>query len=115
MKKEDALNALAALGQETRLDVFRVLVRAGAEGMTAGAIAEALDVRANTMSTHLAVLARTGLIRSQRKGRSIVYFTDLGIMQGLVTYLLEDCCGGNPELCAPLIELVDGSRRKAGC
>ncbi|MTH95291.1 helix-turn-helix transcriptional regulator [Roseibium sp. RKSG952] len=103
MDKNNALDALAALGQETRLDVFRLLVRAGGEGMTAGAVSEALQVRANTLSTHLGVLSRSGLIEAERKGRSIVYSAQIGVMQGLVNYLLEDCCGGNPDLCAPVM------------
>ena len=106
MEKEDALNALAALGQETRLDVFRLLVKAGKDGMTAGAISEALDVRPNTLSTHLGALSRSGLVSSERDGRSIHYRADLRTMQFLVTYLLQDCCGGNPDLCAPIVNLV---------
>lgn len=109
MEKEDALNALAALGQETRLDVFRLLVKAGKEGMTAGAIADALNVRSNTLSTHLAALSRSGLVQAVRDGRSIHYSADLTTMQFLVTYLLQDCCGGNPELCAPIANLVNSN------
>lgn len=106
MEKKTALDALAALGQETRLDVFRLLVKSGQKGLTAGAISHALDVRPNTLSTHLGVLSRSGLVHASREGRSIIYSANLGGMQGLVTYLLQDCCGGNPELCAPLISLV---------
>ncbi len=113
MEKEDALNALAALGQETRLDVFRLLVKAGKEGVTAGAIAEALDVRPNTLSTHLSALSRSGLVHSERDGRSIHYSADLGTMQFLVTYLLQDCCGGKPELCAPIAGILGSS--EASC
>jgi len=108
MEKEDALNALAALGQETRLDVFRLLVKAGKEGMTAGAISDALDVRPNTLSTHLGALARSGLVHAERDGRSICYSAKLTTMQALVTYLLQDCCGGNPELCAPIASMAAG-------
>jgi len=111
MEKEDALNALAALGQETRLDVFRLLVKAGKEGMTAGAISDALKVRPNTLSTHLGALSRSGLVHAERDGRSIHYAADLGTMQVLITYLLQDCCGGNPELCAPFVNLA----RAASC
>ncbi|MHA7776510.1 ArsR/SmtB family transcription factor [Roseibium sp. M-1] len=111
MEKEDALNALAALGQETRLDVFRLLVKAGKEGMTAGAISDALDVRPNTLSTHLGALSRSGLVRAERDGRSICYRASLETMQVLVTYLLQDCCGGNPELCAPIASMA----ASAGC
>lgn len=115
MEKESALNTLAALGQETRLDVFRLLVKAGKKGLTAGAIAEALDVRPNTLSTHLGALSRSGLVRAERDGRSIHYRADLGTMQSLLTYLLQDCCGGNPELCAPIAALVGaGGRSKPG-
>ncbi len=106
MEKEVALDALSALGQETRLDVFRLLVKAGQEGMTAGAIAEELDVRSNTLSTHLGVLSRSGLVHASRDGRSIIYGADLGAMQELVRYLLQDCCGGNPDLCGPLIAAI---------
>lgn len=108
MEKEDALNALAALGQETRLDVFRLLVKAGKEGMTAGAISDALEVRPNTLSTHLGALSRSGLVHAERDGRSICYRADLQTMQVLVTYLLQDCCGGNPELCAPIASIAAG-------
>ncbi|WP_305986930.1 helix-turn-helix transcriptional regulator [Roseibium sp. MMSF_3544] len=113
MEKEDALHALAALGQETRLDVFRLLVKAGKEGMTAGAIADALNVRPNTLSTHLAALSRSGLAKAERDGRSIHYSADLTTMQYLVTYLLQDCCGGNPDLCAPIANLASGKKSKA--
>jgi ArsR family transcriptional regulator, arsenate/arsenite/antimonite-responsive transcriptional repressor len=106
MEKETALTAFAALGQETRLDVFRLLVKAGQEGMAAGAVSDALDVRANTLSTHLSVLSRSGLVRARREGRSIVYQADLTAVQNLVAYLLNDCCGGKPELCLPLAGLL---------
>ncbi|MBD1547381.1 ArsR/SmtB family transcription factor [Roseibium aggregatum] len=107
MKKELALDALAALGQETRLDVFRLLVKAGKEGMPAGAISDALDVRPNTLSTHLGVLSRSGLVHAERDGRSILYRADLAAMGDLVTYLLQDCCGGRPELCAPVLSCLE--------
>lgn len=103
MEKNDALEALAALGQETRLDVFRLLVKAGKDGLSAGAIADRLNVRPNTLSTHLNLLARAGLARSTRDGRSILYTADLGAMQGLLAFLMEDCCDGNPEICAPFL------------
>jgi ArsR family transcriptional regulator len=106
MEKNEALNALSALGQETRLDVFRLLVKAGKEGMTAGAISEALEVRSNTLSTHLGALSRSGLVQAERDGRSICYRASLETMHILVTYLLQDCCGGNPELCAPFLNMM---------
>lgn len=104
MEKAAALEALSALSHETRLDVFRLLVMAGSAGLYAGEIAERLDVRQNTMSTNLAVLARAGLIRSQREGRSVRYLADLDGMRRLLAYLMEDCCRGRPETCRPLLD-----------
>jgi DNA-binding transcriptional ArsR family regulator len=115
MEKKDALRALAALGQETRLDVFRLLVKAGKEGMAAGAISDALNVRPNTLSTHLSALSRSGLVQAERDGRSIHYRADLSVMGALTTYLLQDCCGGKPELCAPIMTILDdGDCRETG-
>lgn len=104
MDKNAALDAFAALAQPTRLDVFRLLVRAGPGGMPAGAIAEALDVRQNTMSANLSVLLQAGLVRNRREGRTIRYFADMEGMRGLVAFLLQDCCGGNPDLCRPVLD-----------
>jgi DNA-binding transcriptional ArsR family regulator len=107
MDRKDTLEALSALSQGTRLDVFRLLVRAGPDGLYAGDIAARLAVRQNTMSTNLGVLARAGLVRREREGRSIRYVADLDGMRGLLAYLMEDCCGGRPETCEPLLkELV---------
>ncbi|KZY43156.1 transcriptional regulator [Roseovarius sp. HI0049] len=91
------------MSQPTRLDVYRLLLKAGETGMAAGEIADALGVRQNTMSANLAVLHQAGLVRNTREGRSIRYFADLDGTRGLLAFLLEDCCGGNPELCQPLI------------
>jgi ArsR family transcriptional regulator, arsenate/arsenite/antimonite-responsive transcriptional repressor len=104
MDNKRTLEALSALSQSTRLDVFRLLVKAGPGGLCAGEIAERLAVRQNTMSTNLGVLARAGLVRSEREGRSIRYAADLDGMRGLLAYLMEDCCGGRPETCAPLLK-----------
>lgn len=104
MDKSDALTAFAALSQDTRLDAFRLLVQAGDKGMLAGAIAETLEVRQNTMSTNLSVLMNAGLLRNEREGRAIRYFANMNGLQGLLGFLLQDCCGGRPELCRPLIE-----------
>ncbi|WP_281857613.1 ArsR/SmtB family transcription factor [Litoreibacter halocynthiae] len=106
MDKNHALDAFAALSQATRLDVFRLLVKAGDAGMPAGDIGDALDVRQNTMSTHLSVLTRSGLIRNTRDGRSIRYFVDMDGMRGLLAFLMEDCCGGCPDLCQPVIDEI---------
>ena len=104
MDNENALQAFAALGQQTRLDVFRLLIKAGGKGMSAGEIGVVLDVRQNTMSANLSELARAGLIRSKREGRSIRYFADMNGLRALLGFLLEDCCGGQPELCQPLLD-----------
>jgi DNA-binding transcriptional ArsR family regulator len=106
MDKTHALDILAALGQETRLDAFRLLVRQAPDGLPAGEIAARLGVVQNTMSAHLAVLARSGLIAGQRKGRSIEYRVDHAAMRGLLTYLMQDCCQGAPEICAPLFDVI---------
>ena len=106
MNKPQALDALAALAHETRLDVFRLLVQAAPEGVAAGEIADRLGVLQNTMSTHLGVLARASLIRRERDGRVIRYSADFDGMQKLLTYLLQDCCRGNQSICAPLLESV---------
>ncbi len=97
---------LAALAQDTRLEAFRLLVGQEPHGMAAGEIARRLAVPHNTMSAHLAVLSRAGLARSERHSRSIVYRADLDHLRELITFLLQDCCGGRPELCAPLIEAL---------
>ncbi|SDU34226.1 helix-turn-helix transcriptional regulator [Stappia sp. ES.058] len=101
MDKKAAIAALSALGQETRLDVFRHLVTAGPEGVGAGDLAQELDVRANTLSTHLAALARAGLISAERAGRAIRYRADHDGIRALFDFLLHDCCKGRPELCGP--------------
>lgn len=104
MDANHALKAFAALGQPTRLDVFRLLIKAGASGMSAGEISATLDVRQNTMSANLSILAQSGLIRSERQGRSIRYFADMAGVRALLAFLMEDCCGGCPEQCQPLID-----------
>lgn len=106
MDKSLALSAFAALGQPTRLDVFRALIRAGGAGMLAGELSRALEVRQNTLSTNLAILLNAGLVRNERQGRAIRYFADLDGVRALLGYLMEDCCGGNPELCQPVIDEI---------
>ena len=103
MENESAILALGALAQTTRLDTFRLLVRHEPDGLAAGDIARALDVPQNTMSAHLATLARAGLVTSQRQSRSIVYRADLDTLRALTLFLVKDCCGGRAELCEPLI------------
>ncbi|WP_421787519.1 ArsR/SmtB family transcription factor [Hyphobacterium sp.] len=104
MDKINALGALGALAQESRLDVFRLLVKAGDNGLPAGEIAAHLNVRQNTMSTHLGILTRAGLIRRRREGRVIRYAADFNGMRGLIGFLMRDCCGGVPEIVRPLAE-----------
>lgn len=107
MENKTAIPALAALAQGTRLDVFRLLVRHEPGGLPAGEIARKLGVPHNTMSAHLGQLSRSGLIRSTRQGRSIIYRADLAAVRRLVAFLLENCCGGASEACvAPLADLV---------
>lgn len=106
MDKSSALDAFAALGQPTRLDAFRLLIKAGEAGLAAGEVSDALGVRQNTMSANLSVLMRAGLIRSRREGRSIRYFADMDGLRGLLAFLMEDCCGGCPDLCRPVIDAL---------
>jgi DNA-binding transcriptional ArsR family regulator len=101
MKQTDALTALAALAQETRLSVFRHLVIAGPHGAAAGDIAGALKVAAPTLSFHLKELEQARLVVSRRESRSIIYSANYERMRALLSFLMEDCCRGNPQLCAP--------------
>jgi DNA-binding transcriptional ArsR family regulator len=103
MEIDSAVQALSALGQESRLRVFRLLVRRGPEGMPAGDIAEQLKVPANTMSSHLAVLSRAGLVASCKQGRSVIYAIDVVGTRKLLAFLVQDCCQGSPKICQPLI------------
>ena len=106
MDSNHATNTFSALSQQTRLDVFRLLVKAGEKGMLAGEIGQALGVRQNTMSANLNVLLHAQLVRNERQGRAIRYFVDTDTMRGLLAFLLEDCCGGRPELCQPVIDRI---------
>ncbi|MCB1972573.1 MAG: helix-turn-helix transcriptional regulator [Geminicoccaceae bacterium] len=106
MEKNCAIASLSALAHDIRLDVFRLLIRAGPEGMAAGEIAAALDIRANTLSNNLTVLSTAGLLRAVREGRSIRYFAEMETMRGLLAFLMQDCCGGRPELCQPVLDQI---------
>ncbi len=103
MDNSEVIGALSALAQTTRLDKFRGLVRYEPEGVAAGELARLASVPQNTMSAHLAILARAGLVRGERRSRSILYRADLLRFREVALYLLKDCCGGRPEICAPLI------------
>lgn len=107
MESEIAVFALAALAQTTRLETFRLLVRHEPEGLAAGEIANRLAIPANTMSAHLGVLSRAGLVSAERRSRSIIYRADLNRLRDLTIFLLEDCCQGRADLCEPsLAELA---------
>src|SRR5438552_10768454 len=99
MEKIDAVAALAALAQDNRLDVFRLLVQAGPSGMAAGDIAEALDLAPNTLTFHFDKLRAAGLISVQRDGRSMIYAARFETMNNLLGYLTENCCGGRADRC----------------
>lgn len=99
MEAMAAVAAFGALAQETRLAVFRLLVQAGPDGMMAGEIAEALKVPASTMSHHLATIERAGLATSRRESRSIFYAANYEGIRALISFLMEDCCQGRPEIC----------------
>lgn len=100
---ESEIEAFAALSQPTRLLAFRLLVKHEPEGLPAGEVSRLLEVPQNTMSTHLGILTRAGLISSQRQSRSIVYRAEIDRVRELASFLVSDCCGGRPELCAPLV------------
>ncbi|MFY9957779.1 ArsR/SmtB family transcription factor [Bradyrhizobium sp.] len=94
-----AISGLAALAQPTRLAIFRLLVKHEPIGVTAGVIAETIGAPHNTLSTHLAILVRAGLLRSSRDGRTIIYRSDVEGMRSVIAFLVNDCCEGHPELC----------------
>src|SRR5450755_3256376 len=106
MESNGAVRRLSALAQAPRLAIFRLLVKVGPDGAPAGMIARALDVAPNTLSAQLNLLANAGLITSRRDGRSIIYAADIDAMSELLLYLMEDCCQGRPEVCAPLADSV---------
>lgn len=103
MQSEEAVAALAALGQATRLQTFKLLIQAGAEGLRAGDIAATLGVPRNTLSNHLNILTAAALISSQRASREIIYRADLSRLASLTSFLVEGCCAGRAERCEPTI------------
>jgi DNA-binding transcriptional ArsR family regulator len=106
MEADDAVAALSALAHPGRLAIFRLLVRAGKGGLPAGEIAHQTGSKANTLSSNLAILTHAGLASSRREGRSIIYMADFEAMSGLLTFLMEDCCAGEPAICGPVSESV---------
>jgi ArsR family transcriptional regulator, arsenate/arsenite/antimonite-responsive transcriptional repressor len=103
MESTQAIDVFAALSQSTRLDTFRLLMEHEPEGLPAGEIARRLEVPQNTMSSHLAILSRAGLIDSERHSRSIVYRAVVERVREIASFLVQDCCGGRSELCEPLV------------
>ena len=103
MQLPTAVEALSALAHTSRLAVFRLLVRAGSEGMAAGDIAREVGALPNTLSTHLTILGHAKLIQSRRDGRSVIYSADYDGMRGLLGFLVADCCAGRPEICGDLL------------
>lgn len=103
MESSVAVPALAALAQSTRLDTFRLLVQHEPGGLPAGELARLVDVPQNTMSAHLATLSRAGLVQGERRSRSIIYRAKLDQIRDLTLFLLKDCCGGDAQMCAPII------------
>ena len=111
METSDAASALSALAHAGRLEVFRLLVRAGEPGLSAGDIARATKALPNTLSDKLSILSRARLIRSRRDGRSIIYTADFAAMAALLGFLLDDCCAGAPQVCAPLADILERTAR----
>jgi ArsR family transcriptional regulator, arsenate/arsenite/antimonite-responsive transcriptional repressor len=109
MEKTDAVAALAALAQDNRLDVFRLLVQAGHDGMPAGAVADALDLAPNTLTFHFDRLRMAGLVNVRRDGRSMIYAAQFEKMNALVGFLTDNCCGGTP--CTPAAECKPARKR----
>ena len=101
MEEHQAIRALSALAHESRLRIFRLLAKEGTEGLAAGKIAERLELPAATLSFHVKELLSAGLVVDRRESRSIIYSLNASVMQCLLGFLLDDCCGGQPELCGP--------------
>ena len=108
MEITEAVKALSALAQDSRLEVFRLLVRAGSDGLAAGDISHHVGIPPATLSFHLNQLSQAGLVTSQRNGRSIIYSIDVERIQSLLGFLMDDCCQGRPELCSPNV----GARKR---
>lgn len=103
MDERQALIAFGALSQETRLKLLRLLVVAGREGVAAGTLAEQVEVSPSNVSFHLKELERSGLVTTRRDARSIIYTAEYDALSGLIRFLMEDCCSGRPEICAPAV------------
>jgi DNA-binding transcriptional ArsR family regulator len=106
MKSKDAVAALSALAQDTRLVVFRHLMQCLPDGVAAGDLAAKLKVPPSTLSSHLAILGRAGLVTSTREGRTIYFSADQEGIRDLLQFLIKDCCRGKPEICSRLVEVI---------
>lgn len=104
MNRGQALSAFAALSQDTRLSIIRLLVKVGPDGVTAGDIADEVGVSASNLSFHLKELQHAGLVAARRNARSIIYSADYTALRGLIGFLMKDCCGGRPEICGPILD-----------
>jgi ArsR family transcriptional regulator len=113
MEKSDVVAALAALAQDSRLDVYRLLVQAGPDGMPAGSVANALDLAPNTLTFHFDRLRQAGLVTVRRAGRSMIYAARYDTMNALLGYLTDNCCGGAPEQCAPAAACTPARPKRA--
>jgi ArsR family transcriptional regulator len=107
LKSSAAVEALSALAHDGRLAVFRLLIRAGTDGIAAGEIARRLDILPTTLSTNVSILAHAGLVVSRREGRSIIYSANYAGMSKLLGFLMEDCCNGDVTICRPLMKIVN--------
>lgn len=107
MKSKQAVSALSALAHEGRLAAFRLLVKAGPEGLAAGDLAQKLKTPPSSLSTNLMLLSHAELVSSRRDGRSIIYSANFDAMGDLLSFLIEDCCNGSPEVCTPLAEVLE--------
>lgn len=105
----EATEAFAALSQKTRLRIFRHLISAGDVGVSAGTLANVLDVLPNTLSTNLSILLKAKLVKRERQGRSIRYYADFDGISAMLRFLMRDCCGGRPELCSPFLSELERS------
>ena len=109
MTEADAAALLAALSHETRLKIFRILIRAGHDGVAAGQLAQALGVSPSNLTAHLNVLSQAGLVGARRDGRNRFYQVDIPAVAGLVDYLVSDCCEGQKEVCGPVLARAGGA------
>ena len=114
MTQDDlTIEQLSALAQQTRFNVFRTLMRAAPAGLPAGVLASELDVAPNTLSAHLGILTRAGLTSMRREGRSLIYSADTAAVSALIRSLMQDCCGGHPDVCGPLALAAEGACTEA--